>query len=46
MINDKVKEFDCYGEGWAIDEDVAIDLKKFAWNKGYTLFFFSTFWRS
>lgn len=41
MINDKVKEFNCYGGGWIfpLDEGEDIDLKKFAWNKGYTLFF-------
>lgn len=45
MINDKVKEFDCCGEGWALKirgkrrSKDSIDLSKLAWNKGYTLSF-------
>lgn len=45
MIDNAVKKFDCFGEGWAFNSsrtgksnNVNIDLSKLAWNKGYTLF--------
>lgn len=45
MLNSKVKNFDCYGEGWLFDDRYTeksisrneLDLSKFEWNKGYTL---------
>lgn len=44
MISNAVKNFDCYGEGWAFynyrtrESNADIDLSKLAWNRGYTLF--------
>lgn len=44
VIDNAVKKFDCFGEGWAFDNrrtrksNVDIDLSKLTWNKGYTLF--------
>ena len=41
MIDNIVKKFDCFGEGWASNDaksNINIDLSKLAWNRGYTLF--------
>lgn len=38
MVSDKVKDFDCYGEGWVFDNtNVNIDFKKLSIGKGYTI---------
>lgn len=39
MVSNKVKDFDCYGEGWVFNStNINIDLKKLSIGKGYTIF--------
>lgn len=37
MINNEVKKFKCFGEGWATRAGVNVDFSKLDWGKGATL---------
>ena len=39
MLEKTVKNFSCYGEGWASKSIANIDLSKFSFGKGYTIYY-------
>lgn len=39
MLEKTVKNFSCYGEGWASKSIANTDLSKFSFGKGYTIYY-------